>query len=86
MVETATVRPKVASIQAKFGNQLKQHTSNVAAKASASASATADQPSMQQKHHLNSWSLAKGPPVPSIENYIVNIDGSVKGMVTLDSQ
>lgn len=30
-------------------------------------------------HHMTSWSLSKGRPVPSIENYIVNIDGSVKG-------
>jgi len=29
--------------------------------------------------NLTSWSLNRGKPEPSIENYIVNIDGSVKG-------
>ena len=31
-----------------------------------------------QGRQLTSWSLSKGKPEPSIEDYIINIDGSMK--------
>lgn len=85
-----TGRQKHGLVQAKYGFQ--QASSSGVAAGEPGSFSRHPKPKKQNKeeegkgalHHLNSWSLAKGPPVPSIENYIVNIDGTVKG--TLDSQ